>query len=511
MTRTARDDVGQRTLFTGYAGLAGCYDEIVDSDGNFRRDVRRFARLLDGLGTRELDRRQRLADGAFRQGGITFSVYSDQRGVEKIFPFDLIPRVVTAREWAKIERGLVQRVRALNLFLADVYGGQRILREKPLLDDLVRSSTGHLPAIHGITPPLGVHVHVAGIDLVRRPDGAFVVLEDNLRVPSGVSYVIENRRVMKRALAGVFHRAGVRSVSDYPVRLREVLASFPGGGEEGAIVVLTPGPYNSAYFEHSFLARRMGVPLVEGRDLYVRRRRVYLKTTEGPRPVRVVYRRIDDEFLDPQTFRSDSLLGVAGLVDAYRAGNVTLANAIGNGVADDKAVYAAVPEIIRFYLSEEAILPQVPTFLCRRDEDRSYVLAHLDELVVKEVSGSGGYGMLVGPKATRAEIASMREAIEHKPRGFIAQPVVELSTCPAWIGRKLVPRRVDLRPYVITGGDSTWVLPGGLTRVALREGSYVVNSSQGGGSKDTWVLRPASAGARGADEVADGAATAVAS
>jgi uncharacterized circularly permuted ATP-grasp superfamily protein len=480
-----------RTLFSGYAGLPGCYDEIVDADGQFRRDVRRFARLLDGLGLREMERRQRLADGAFRQGGITFSVYSDRRGVEKIFPFDLIPRVVTAREWSKIDRGLVQRVQALNAFLADVYGAQRILKEKPLLRDLVQSSTGYLPQVAGIRPPLGVYVHVAGIDLVRRPDGAFVVLEDNLRVPSGVSYVIENRRVMKRAMAGVFNRAGVRSVSDYPVRLREVLAAFPGGDGDGAIVVLTPGPYNSAYFEHSFLARRMGVPLVEGRDLYAQRRRVYLKTTEGPRAVRVIYRRIDDEFLDPKTFHADSLLGVAGLVDAYRAGNVTLANAIGNGVADDKAIYPAVPEIIRFYLSEDPILPQVPTFLCRKDEDRAYVLAHLDQLVVKEVSGSGGYGMLVGPKASRADLARMRAAIESNARGFIAQPVVELSTCPAWIGKKLVPRRVDLRPYVISGA-STWVLPGGLTRVALREGSYVVNSSQGGGSKDTWVLRAAS-------------------
>jgi uncharacterized circularly permuted ATP-grasp superfamily protein len=491
-----------RSLFSGYAGLQGCYDEVVDADGQFRRDVRRFARLLDGLGQREMERRQRLADGAFRQGGITFSVYSDRRGVEKIFPFDLIPRVVTAREWAKIERGLVQRVQALNQFLADVYGPQRILREKPVLRELVRSSTGHLPQVEGIRPPLGVYVHVAGIDLVRRPDGAFVVLEDNLRVPSGVSYVIENRRVMKRALAGVFNRAGVRSVSDYPVRLREVLTAFPGGDGDGAIVVLTPGPYNSAYFEHSFLARRMGVPLVEGRDLFVQRRRVYLKTTEGPRAVRVIYRRIDDEFLDPRTFREDSLLGVAGLVDSYRAGNVTLANAIGNGVADDKAVYAAVPEIIRFYLSEEPILPQVPTFLCRKDEDRAFVLAHLSELVVKEVSGSGGYGMLVGPRASRADVARMRGAIEANPRGFIAQPVVELSTCPAWIGKRLVPRRVDLRPYVISG-EKTWVLPGGLTRVALREGSYVVNSSQGGGSKDTWVLRP-STGAAAAEDSADG-------
>ncbi len=495
-----RDRRAPRTLFTGYAALAGCYDEIVDGDGQFRRDVRRFARLLDALGPREMERRQRLADAAFRQGGITFSVYSDSRGVEKIFPFDLIPRVVTAREWTKIERGLIQRVQALNLFLADVYGPQKILREKPVLRDLVQSSTGHLPRVEGIKPPLGVYVHVAGIDLVRRPDGVFVVLEDNLRVPSGVSYVIENRRVMKRALAGVFHRAGVRPVSDYPVRLREVLASFPGGDGEGAIVVLTPGPYNSAYFEHSFLARRMGVQLVEGRDLFVKRKRVYLKTTEGPRPVTVIYRRIDDEFLDPVTFRPDSMLGIDGLLEAYRAGNVTLANAIGNGVADDKAVYPAVPEIIRFYLAEEPILPQVPTFLCRKDEDRSYVLSHLTEMVVKEVSGSGGYGMLVGPKASRAEVARMREAIQAKPRGFIAQPVVELSSCPAWVGKRLVPRRVDLRPYVITG-SSTWVLPGGLTRVALREGSYVVNSSQGGGSKDTWVLRPSSgAGARESDD-----------
>ena len=489
MAKTTNSARRSARVFASYAGLGDCYDELVHADGGLRRDVVRVGRLLDDLGQAEFRRRQRLADAALLEGGITFSVYSDERGAEKIFPFDLIPRLVTARTWTKIERGLEQRVRALNAFLGDVYDRQMIFRELPVLEDLVLSSEGYLKSMRGIRPPLGVYIHVAGIDLVRRPDGAFVVLEDNLRVPSGVSYVLENRKVMKRVLPGIFHRAGVRSVSDYPARLKQVLASFPGAGSaDDDIVLLTPGPFNSAYFEHTFLARRMGVPLVQGSDLFVERQRVYLKTTEGPKPVRVIYRRIDDAFLDPRAFNADSMLGVPGLVDAYRAGNVTLANAIGNGVADDKAVYAFVPEMIRFYLAEEPILGQVPTYLCQREKDRALVVDRLAELVVKRVDGSGGYGLTVGPMATKRELTALRRAVLADPRGFIAQPVVNFSTCPAFSGGRVAPRRVDLRPYVITG-KSSWVLPGGLTRVALKKGSYVVNSSQGGGSKDTWVLR----------------------
>jgi uncharacterized circularly permuted ATP-grasp superfamily protein len=482
-------------LFEGYERLAACYDELFDDRGEMRRGKRRAGKLLDELGRREFARRQRLADETFMKGGITFSVYADQRGTEKIFPFDLIPRIVTARAWRRVELGLEQRVRALNLFLSDVYGRRLIFREHPLLEELALGSDGYRPQMQGFEPPHGSWVNIAGIDLVRRPDGAFVVLEDNLRVPSGVSYVLENRRVLKRALPGVFHRARVRSVSDYPVRLRETLASLAGGvAGNTEIALLTPGAHNSAYFEHSFLARRMGVPLVEGRDLFVRRRRLWVRTTDGPRSVRVLYRRIDDDFLDPTVFRKDSLLGVAGLVDACRAGNLVLANCIGNGLADDKAVYAFVPEIVRFYLGEKPILEQVPTYLCRRPDDLSYVLDHLEELVVKEVSGSGGYGMTVGPTASRRQLSEARAAISAQPEGFIAQPVVELSACPSWTGREVGARRVDLRPYVLTG-DRSWVLPGGLTRVALRKGSFVVNSSQGGGSKDTWVMR-----GRGGDE-----------
>jgi len=477
-----------RPLFADYAPLEGCFDEAFRSAGNARGDARRVVGLLDRLGIAEFKRRQKLAEMAFQRGGITFSVYSDRRGVEKTFPFDLIPRMVSSSDWDRAERGLVQRVRALNAFLADVYGEQRIVREGRMPRELIESSRGWRPELRGLKPPGGVHVHVAGIDLVRGPDGRFVVLEDNVRVPSGVSYVLENRGVMKRVFPKIFSRSRVRQIDDYPVRLRQALVeASPRGSDEPLVVVLTPGPFNSAYFEHSFLARRMGCPLVEGRDLFVWHDQVFVKTTAGPRRVHTIYRRVDDDFLDPEVFRPDSLLGVPGLVRAYRAGNVTLANALGNGVADDKAVYAMVPEMVRFYLSEEPILGQVETWLCSRDEDRRYVQEHLADLVVKEVDGSGGYGMLIGPKASSREIARFAKKLEAHPRAFIAQPVVELSTCPAWTGRGVAPRRVDLRPYVVTG-DHTWVLPGGLTRVALAQGSYVVNSSQGGGSKDTWVL-----------------------
>ncbi|MEZ4352070.1 MAG: circularly permuted type 2 ATP-grasp protein [Myxococcota bacterium] len=445
------------------------------------------------MGVKEFRARQKLADATFLRGGITFSVYSDRRGAERIFPFDLIPRVIDPARWDRVERGLIQRIRALNAFLADVYADQRIISEGVIPADLVLGAKGYLPEMQGIRPPGGVHVHIAGIDLIQGPDGEFIVLEDNARTPSGVSYVLENRTVMKKVFPRVFAQSHIRGVEEYPLRLVEALASVgPAPDAEEGTAVLTPGPFNSAYFEHSFLARRMGVPLVEGRDLYVEDDRVYARTTLGPRRIDVLYRRIDDPFLDPETFRKDSVLGVPGIVRAYAKGNVALANAIGNGVADDKGIYPFVPDMIRFYLSEEPILGQVRTYVCAREEDRKYVVDHLDELVVKAVNEAGGYGMLIGPQATRRERADFRGRIEADPRNYIAQPRIELSTCPTWTSKGIAPRRVDLRPYVLTGTKGTWVLPGGLTRVALVEGSYVVNSSQGGGSKDTWVLRSGS-------------------
>jgi uncharacterized circularly permuted ATP-grasp superfamily protein len=432
-----------------------------------------------------------LADSAFLNAGVTFSVYSDKRGAERAFPFDLIPRVITGADWNKISRGLVQRVQALNQFLTDVYGPRRILKEGVIPEAHVLGSSGYLERMAGVTPPQGVYVHIAGIDLIRDPEGNFVVLEDNVRTPSGVSYVLENRGIMKRALPRVFRELAVRSVDTYPTRLKQSLCECaPIDADDPTVVVLTPGPFNSAYFEHSFLARRMGAPLVHASDIIIDSEKVYLRTTAGPRRVHVIYRRIDDDFLDPLVFRKDSLLGVPGLVGAYVAGNVTLANAIGNGVADDKAIYPYVPDMIRFYLSEEPILGQVETYDCSRPSDLSYVLDHLSELVVKAVDGSGGYGMLMGPTATTEEIADFRTKLKEKPRGYIAQPRIDLSTSPTWVDGEVGPRRLDLRPFILTGRES-WVLPGGLTRVALKEGSYVVNSSQGGGSKDTWVLQGA--------------------
>jgi len=476
------------TLLDGYAPLAKTYDELFRADGTPREDVAGLVAELEQLGRVEFMTRQKLAEGALFRGGVTFSVYSDSRGQEKIFPFDLIPRVISAPTWEVIERGLVQRVTALNMFLADLYDGQRILKERRIPEAVVLGTSGYLKELHGIRPREGVFVNIAGIDLIRGSKGEFLVLEDNLRTPSGVSYVLENRNVMKRVLPGVFRRSRIRTVESYPAHLGDALMSVsPRDPDESRVVVLTPGPYNSAYFEHSFLARQMGCELVQGSDLFVHDLHVYVKTTAGPQRVDVIYRRIDDDFLDPRVFREDSALGVPGLVGAYAAGNVALANAPGNGVADNKAVYPFVPDMIRFYLGEEPVLGQVETYLCARPDDRQRVLENLKEMVVKAVDGCGGYGMLFGPRASRSEIAEFAVKIRENPEGYIAQPVVELSTCPTWVDGEAAPRRVDLRPFVLTGKRS-WVLPGGLTRVALKAGSYVVNSSQGGGSKDTWVL-----------------------
>lgn len=475
--------------FDGYRPIPGAQDELFDAEGTPHAETESVVRLIDALGPKGLDARQAVADSAFRDGGVTFSVYADERGSEKVMPFDLIPRPIGATEWERVDRGLTQRVKALNLFLGDVYGPQRILKDKKIPEELVLGSQGFLKEMMGVKPLKDVFTHISGIDLIRDAAGEFVVLEDNVRTPSGVSYVLENRSVMKRIYPRIFHQVRPRSVSEYPVRLREALTSVsPVAAAETRLVVLTPGTLNSAYFEHSFLARSMGCDLVQGQDLFVDDDKVYVKTTKGPARVHVIYRRIDDDFLDPEVFKPESVIGVPGLFRAYVKGNVAIANGVGNGIADDKAIYPYVHDMIRYYLDEEPVIAQVETYLCHRPTELAHVLANLATLVVKAVDASGGYGMLFGPRASKAEIADFAEQVKANPRGYIAQPIVELSTCPTSTPGGLKPRRVDLRPFVLTG-TSSWVLPGGLTRVALVEGSYVVNSSQGGGSKDTWVLQ----------------------
>lgn len=480
-------------LFSAYTVPDGAFDEWLDERGQPRPAVRRAMEALGALAPEGLGRVQALAERALLNQGVTFSVYSDRRGAEKIFPFCVLPRVVSGADWEALERGLCQRVRALGLFLDDVYGPGRIFEDGRVPAELVLGSRQRLALAHGIKPPGGVRIHVAGIDLIRDGDGTFRVLEDNLRTPSGVSYVLENRLISKRVFPRMVEDARIQRVDLYPAKLAETLRSVsPVDPDRSTCVVLTPGPYNSAYFEHTFLARTMGIELVVPADLFVEGDEVFVRTTRGPRRVHVIYRRVDEAYLDPEVFRPDSLLGVRGLFRAYRAGKVAIANALGNGIADDKAVYAFVPDMIRYYLGEEPLLAQVPTYVCARDDDRRYVVEHLHELVVKAVDEAGGYGMLMGPTSTAEERDEFRRRVLAEPRRYIAQPRVELSTCPTWDpeSRCVAPRRVDLRPYVLTGPDGPWVLPGGLTRVALRAGSYVVNSSQGGGSKDTWVQKP---------------------
>ncbi|MEI6224441.1 MAG: circularly permuted type 2 ATP-grasp protein [Deltaproteobacteria bacterium] len=483
-------------LLSDYTGLPGAWDELFTSTGAPRPAFRRAIDALDAHSRSGFAVCQGLAERALLDQGVTFSVYSDQRGTEKIFPFCLVPRMVSAADWAALERGLLQRVRALELFLADLYGDQHILKDGTLPTDLVLASKSWFPQLQGVRPVGGVRIHIAGIDLVRDPQGTWRVLEDNLRTPSGVSYVLENRILSKRVIPDVLDAARVEPVDAYPGRLAESLRSVsPVDPDETSAVVLTPGPYNSAYFEHSFLARTMGLELVQAADLFTEGDRVFCRTTRGPRPVHVIYRRIDETYLDPEVFRPDSLLGVPGIMRAWAKGNVALANAPGNGVADDKAVYPFVPDIVRYYLSEEPLLAQLDTWVCAREEDRRFVVDHLGELVVKAVDEAGGYGMLMGPQATKEQIDEFRRRVLAEPRKYIAQRRLELSTCPTWVEAKgtVEPRRVDLRPYILNGRDGPWVLPGGLTRVALTEGSYVVNSSQGGGSKDTWVQKPEAA------------------
>ena len=466
----------------------GFYDEMFLPDGTPRVQASLLASKIMALTDGELARRQQAAERALLNMGITFNVYGHEAGTEKVWPFDVVPRIIEQSEWQYVERGLKQRIRALNMFINDLYHDRKIVKDGVVPAELVESGKCYLRPCQGFDPPGGVWCHITGTDLVRGGDGQFYVLEDNLRCPSGVSYVIENREVMKRTFPQVFQGLGVVAVEDYPERLLETLQfCAPQGCDDPTVVVLTPGPYNSAYFEHSFLAQQMGVELVEGRDLTVRDGYVYMRTTHGLTRVDVIYRRIDDDFLDPLAFRKDSTLGVPGLAEVYRNGKVALANAPGTGIADDKAVYAYVPQIIKYYLGEDIILPNVPTFLCSDPQQCEHVLANIDKLVVKPTNESGGYGIVLGPRATGEELAAAAERIRENPRNYVAQPMLNLSRVPSLVGDRFEGRHVDLRPYILYGKD-IYVLPGGLTRVALKKGSMVVNSSQGGGSKDTWVL-----------------------
>jgi uncharacterized circularly permuted ATP-grasp superfamily protein len=465
------------------------YDEMFSAPGNPRAQYAHLHQRLLEFRPEELRQRQQLADLNFLNQGITFTVYGDDAGTERIFPYDLLPRLISASEWARIERGLAQRITALNQFLRDIYHEGRILRDGIVPRELIYSCQHYRREMCELHVPRNIYVSIVGTDLIRLTDGTFAVLEDNLRVPSGVSYMLVNRQVMKRVLPRLFAHYNVRPIEHYGRALHATLRALAQPHRpDPTIVLLTPGVYNSAYFEHTYLARQMGIELVEGRDLLVHDNIVYMRTTSGLRRVDVIYRRVDDDFVDPLAFRPDSFLGVAGLLNAYRAGNVGLANAIGTGVADDKAVYAYVPKIIRYYLNEEPILPNVETYLMSEESDRKYVLERLDQMVVKAVGESGGYGMLIGPHSTAEQREEFRARILQNPRNYIAQPTLILSRAPCFLNDNVEPRHVDLRPYILYSGDQITVVPGGLTRVALRRGSLVVNSSQGGGSKDTWVL-----------------------
>jgi uncharacterized circularly permuted ATP-grasp superfamily protein len=464
------------------------YDEMYSTDGQVRPPYAAYADWLIREPEDALRLKRAEADSLFHRVGITFAVYGEQDGNERLIPFDIVPRILCVEEWRRLAEGLRQRVRALNAFIADAYHGQDIVRAGVLDPSQLFCNPQYRPEMQGLEVPGRIYAHVAGIDVVRAGQGEFYVLEDNLRVPSGVSYMLENRKMMMRLFPELFARNRVAPVDHYPDRLLDNLRqAAPAGTADPVVVVLTPGAHNSAYFEHAFLAQQMGVELVEGADLFVRDGFVYMRTTRGPQRVDVIYRRIDDDFLDPLVFRPDSVLGVPGLLSAYRAGRVTVANAIGTGIADDKSIYPYVPDMVRFYLGEEPLLANVPTWVLRRPDDLAYTLAHLEELVVKEVHGAGGYGMLIGPTATEAEREDFRLRILAAPGKYIAQPTLALSTCPTFVEQGIAPRHIDLRPFVLSGRDVT-IVPGGLTRVALRAGSLVVNSSQGGGTKDTWVL-----------------------
>ena len=467
------------------------FDEQDGAGGAPRPPYARYAEWFAGEDIKELRKKAAQAETFFRRTGITFNVYGEAEADERLIPFDIVPRVLSAREWQKLTKGIDQRVRAINAFLHDIYHRQEIIRAGKVPARLIAQNEAFLPQMIGVQPPGGVYTHIVGTDLVRTGEDEFYVLEDNARTPSGVSYMLENRETMLQMFPELFEQIRVKPVQDYPARLRRALAACPPpafSGSKPMVAVLTPGIHNSAYYEHSFLADQMGAELVEGSDLRIDNGRICMRTTRGYRPIDVLYRRIDDDFIDPLNFRPDSLLGVPGIFDVYRAGGITLANAPGTGIADDKAIYSYMPEIVRFYTGETPLLENVPTYRCGEPENLAYVLEHLDELVVKEVHGSGGYGMLVGPAASKKEIEAFREKLSAKPGNYIAQPTLALSTCPILTKAGLAPRHVDLRPYVLVRPDGIDLTPGGLTRVALKEGSLVVNSSQGGGTKDTWVL-----------------------
>ncbi len=476
-------------VLAGYETTKGFFDEMAATRELTRPHFSKFRDLLSGVSAEDFDQRRRAVDLAFLRQGITFNVYGDAQGTERIFPFDLIPRIIPAKEWEHIEAGLAQRITALNMFLHDIYHDQKILKDGIIPPFYVLSGKHFRREFKGFNVPKDIYIHICGSDLIRDADGNYLVLEDNGRCPSGVSYVLENRRAMKRTFPGMFEGIGVRPVEHYPQELLKMLQYIaPQGIADPTVVLLTPGAYNSAYFEHTYLARQMGIEIVEGRDLLVRDSRVFMRTTKGLQPVHVIYRRLDDDFLDPTVFRRDSQLGVPGLINAYRSGNVSLANSLGTGIADDKVIYHFVPKMIKYYLDQEPILPNVPTYLASEDADRQYIVENLDKLVVKAANESGGYGMLMGPRASQKERDEFKAAILADPRNYIAQPMISLSTHPTrQDDGTFEGRHIDLRPFVLYGEKIT-IVPGGLTRVALRKGSLVVNSSQGGGSKDTWVL-----------------------
>ena len=468
--------------------MTNFYNEMYSTAAIIRPHYREFADWLDTQRPEVVAQKRAEAELIFQRVGITFAVYGDNAGKERLIPFDIIPRIINATEWAQLQAGLVQRVTALNKFLHDIYHEQNILKAGIIPTEQILRNAQYRPAMQGIDVASGIYAHIAGVDIVRAGAGEFYVLEDNLRVPSGVSYMLEDRKMMMRLFPELFARNRVAPVEHYPDMLLDNLRSVaPQAINDPTVVVLTPGMHNSAYFEHAFLAQQMGVALVQGQDMYVADNTVYMRTTRGPKRVDVIYRRIDDDYLDPKAFRADSTLGVPGLLEAYRAGRVTLANAIGTGVADDKSIYPFVPAMIEFYLGQKPILNNVPTWQCRKKEDLSYTLANLAKLVVKEVHGAGGYGMLVGPASSKAEIDAFRLRLVANPEGYIAQPTLALSACPTYVASGVAPRHIDLRPFVLSG-DTVSMVPGGLTRVALQEGSLVVNSSQGGGTKDTWIL-----------------------
>jgi len=475
-------------LFSSYNQLPSTWDEMYCTNSNIRPKYEGFIDYLKNTSPEKLTKKEELSKQLFMSQGVTFTVYSDNEGIEKIFPFDIVPRIITAMEWKKIEQGIKQRLKALNLFIKDIYNDQFIIKDGIIPGELIYSCPNFLREMKGVKVPYDIYVHISGVDLIRNNDGEFYVLEDNLRTPSGVSYMLENREISKRLFPGMLPKSGVRSVSNYPNMLYKKLKELSNNLNPN-IVLLTPGIYNSAYYEHTTLARLMGIELVEGSDLVVKNHFVYMKTTNGLKQVDVIYRRVDDDFLDPLEFNAKSVLGVAGIMDVYRKGNVNIVNAPGTGIADDKAIYIYVPDMIRYYLDEEPILKNIETYQLARPEELAYVEKNIKTMVIKKTDGSGGYGMLMGHEATEKEIKDYLDNVKKKPENFIAQPILKLSTAPCYINGQLSPRCIDLRPFALSGRDGIDICPGGLTRVALKKGSLVVNSSQGGGSKDTWVIQ----------------------